>query len=160
MSDIQLKGNLSLGAVDFSASISSMVIKRSRASVTRPPTLANIRETQAAGALQESLEITFFSGTEAASVWADLYDAIDTDSAELAFVGNLNDGATSADNPEFSGTIVVLGVDSGADVGSLRQQTQTYPITASAPAATSTCDAGTPCRSASAPTSSAEPRAG
>jgi hypothetical protein len=130
MSEIQLKGNLSIGGTDVSAFVSSMIIKRERVSVTVPPTLGNIREVQKAGALKEALEITFFSSTAAASLWADLYDALDTDSAELAFVGNLSDAATGPDNPEFSGTIVVLGVDSGAAVGALREQSQTYPITA------------------------------
>lgn len=140
MSDIQLTGNLYIGTVtteqlaasgtDYSASISSMVIKRTRTAVTVPPTLANIRETEKAGALKEMLEINFFSGVDAASVWAELYDAIDTDSATLQFKGNLNSGPTGPDNPEFSGSIVVLGVDTGADVGALRAQTQTFPITA------------------------------
>lgn len=130
MSDVQLKGNLSIGGTDFSASISSIVIKRTRASVTVPPTLANIRETEKAGALQEAVEINFFSSMAASSVWADLYDAIDTDTAELTFSGNLDTGGTDADNPAFSGTFVVLGIDTGADVGSLRAQTQTYPVTA------------------------------
>lgn len=129
MQDIQLTGSLSLGGTDFSDSISSMVIKRTRASVTRPPTLGNIRETQAAGALQEALEINFFSDLAAASVWAELYDALDTDTAELAFSGEPDGGTAGADNPHFSGTIVILGVDTGADVGSLREQSQTYPIT-------------------------------
>lgn len=129
MSEVQLTGNLSLGGTDYSSSISSMTIKRTRNSVTVPPTLGNIREVDKAGALKEALEITFFSSMAAASVWAELYDAIDTDSAELTFTGNLDSGATGADNPEFSGTIVVMGIDTGADVGSLREQTQTYPIT-------------------------------
>lgn len=130
MSDVQLTGELSLGGTDFSDSIHSMIIRRTRTAVTRPPTLGNLRETQAAGALVEMLEINFSSSLAAASVWADLYDAIDTDSAELTFAGLLNPGSVGADNPEFSGTIVILGVDTGADVGALRQQTQTYPITA------------------------------
>ena len=130
MSDIQLKGNLTLGATDVAAYVSSMVIRRTRNSVTRPATLGNIRETEAAGALKETLTITFHSSVAAASIWAELYDAIDTDDAELTFTGTLEEGAAGADNPEFSGTVVILGVDTGADVTSLRQQTQTYPITA------------------------------
>ena len=129
MSEVQLTGSLTIGATDFSDSISSIVIKRTRNSVTVPATLGNIREVDKAGSLKEAVEINFFSDLAAASVWADLYDAIDTDSAELTFSGNLDVGATGADNPEFSGTFVVLGLDTGADVGSLREQSQTYPVT-------------------------------
>lgn len=127
--EVQLTGSLTIGAVDVADFVSSIVIKRTRSSVTVPPTLGNIREHEKAGALKEAVEINFYSSLAATSLWADLYDAIDTDSAELAFTGNLNSGATSADNPEFSGTFVVLGIDTGADVGSLREQSQTYPVT-------------------------------
>jgi hypothetical protein len=130
MSDIQLKGTMTLATVDVSAYVSSAVISRTRQSITRPATFGNIRQTQAAGALVETLTLNFFSSTAAASMWADLYDAIDTDTAELAFECTLNEGAAGPDNPEFSGTIVVLGVDTGAAVGTLREQSQTYPITA------------------------------
>lgn len=130
MSDIQLTGNLSIGAIDFSDNISTMMLKRTRNSISIPATLGSNRETERAGSLKESLEINFFSSMAAASLWAELYDAIDTDLAELPFSGNLGPGATSADNPLFAGTIIILGIDTGAAVGTLRQQTQTYPITA------------------------------
>lgn len=130
MSDVQLTGSLTIGGLDVATTVSSIVIKRTRNSVTVPATLGNIRETQKAGALQEAVEINFFSSLAAASLWADLYDAIDTDTAELAFTGRMNAGAVGADNPTFSGTFVVLGVDTGADVGALREQSQTYPVTA------------------------------
>jgi hypothetical protein len=130
MSDIQLRANFEIGGVDFSSKISMMTIKRRREGVVAPPTGANIRRTKLAGALEEELEIMFRSNHAAASVWADLYDAIDTDTAELTFSATHEIGAVGADNPEFSGTFVCLGVDTGAGaVGALRQQTQTYPIT-------------------------------
>lgn len=129
----QLKGNIKFGVVtanlDFSSNVTSLVIHRTRESITVPATFGTGRSTQAAGALAESLEINFFSSTDAASMWAVIYDAIDTDSAELKWEATLNPGAVSADNPKFSGTITILAVDSGGTVGSLRAQTQTYPIT-------------------------------
>jgi hypothetical protein len=127
---IQLTGDLEIEGQDVSAFVHSMIIRRTRNSVTVPPTLANIREVTKAGALVESLEIRFHSSLAASSLWAELYDAIDTDSAELTFVGKLNPGAVGVDNPEFSGSFVVMGIDTGADVGALREQTQTYAITA------------------------------
>jgi hypothetical protein len=131
---IQLKGNLKLGptpgtAVEFGASITAFIIKRTRASVAVPATLATGRESESAGALSEAVQIDFFSSTAASSVWAELYDAIDTDSSQLYFEGTLNPGAVSADNPRFSGYITVLTLDTGATVGALRTQSQTYPVT-------------------------------
>jgi hypothetical protein len=136
---IQLKGSASFcpstnGAsagplVDFKNYISSLVINRERSSVTVPATLGTGRETTKAGTLSESVTITFHSDFAAAGFWAEMYDAITTDGAELYFESVLNEGAVSADNPKFKGTIVVLTLETGADVGSLRQQSQTYPVT-------------------------------
>lgn len=129
MSEIQLTGSLTINSVDVAANVSSFVIKRQRNAVTVPATLGELREYQKAGALTEMIEINFFSDMAATSFWADLYDAIDTDSAELTFSGTLNAGAVGVDNPSFSGSFVVMGVDTGASVGALREQSQTYPIT-------------------------------
>lgn len=130
----QLKGNIKLGpvtaSVDYSSFITSLVIHRTRESISVPATFGTGRATQVAGALGETLEINFFSSTDAASVWAMIYDILDTDASELKWEATLNTGAVSADNPKFSGTITILALDSGGTVGSLRQQTQTYPITA------------------------------
>lgn len=133
---IQLKGNLSLGpedqgtpsVTDYSNYITSMVISRERNSIARPATLGTGRETEVAGPIKESLTINFFSDLSATSVWAELYDAMDTDSGLLYFEGNLEDGATSTSNPQFSGWVSILSLDTGADVGSLREQSQTFPV--------------------------------
>lgn len=130
----QLKGNIKFGVLtanlDFSSNVTSLVIHRTRESITVPATFGTGRATSVAGALSETLEINFFSSTDAASMWATIYDAIDTDTGELKWEATLNPGAVVADNPKFSGTITILAVDTGGTVGSLRTQTQTYPITA------------------------------
>lgn len=130
----QLKGNIKFGVVtanlDFSSNVTSLVVHRTRESITVPATFGTGRATQVAGALGEALEINFFSSTDAASMWAMIYDAIDTDTAELKWEATLNPGIVSADNPKFSGTIIILAVDTGGTVGTLRAQQQTYPITA------------------------------
>jgi hypothetical protein len=129
MSDIQLKGALTIGGINVGDQCSSFVIKTERNSVTVPGTLTNIREVQKAGAKKLSLVINFWSTMAAADFWAELWDAIDSNSGELAFTGKMNDAALSADNPEYSGNIVVLALDTGGEVGTLRAQSQTYPIT-------------------------------
>lgn len=130
----QLKGNIKFGPVtaslDCSNFVTSLVIHRTRESITVPATFGTGRSTQVAGALSESLEINFFSSTDAASMWAMLYDILDTDNSTAAWEATLNSGAVGADNPKFSGVITLLALDTGGTVGNLRAQTQTYPITA------------------------------
>lgn len=135
MTAVQLKGNLMLceeggTLTDYSDAVSSMVISRSRNSVTEPATLSSGRESEKAGTLTETLTINFFSDMAAASVWAVLYDVLDTDSSEIDFQGTFDDGALSADNPSFTGVATLMSLDTGADVGTLRQQSITLPITA------------------------------
>jgi len=129
----QLKGNIKFGLVtanlDFSNFVTSLVIHRTRESITVPATFGTGRSSQVAGALAETLEINFFSSTDAASMWATMYDILDTDASELKWEATLNTGAVGPDNPKFSGTIVLLALDTGGTVGNLRAQTQTYPIT-------------------------------
>lgn len=126
---LQLEGTILLGGVDYSDEITSLLITRRRNLVARPATFGNSRETQKAGTLTEELTINFINGTAAALVWAELWDAIDTDSAELTFSGTLTDAAIGADNPAFTGTCIVTGVSVGGQVGQYNQQTWTFPIT-------------------------------
>lgn len=135
MTVIQLKGDVKLGAdsgsaTSYKSAISMATINQSRNDVTIPATLGELVEDHAAGLMSETVQLQFHSSTAAASVWAELYDALQTDSAELYFEGTLNDGATGPDNPTWSGTIVILNIETGAAVGTLRQQSQTYPVKA------------------------------
>ena len=125
----QLEGNITFGATDYSDQIHALRINTTRTSVAQKPTFANARESEAAGAIKETLTIMFKSSMAAASFWAELWDVIHSDTAELAFSGTLVDAVVSADNPEYSGTIVVTALETGGDVGSAREQTQTYPVT-------------------------------
>lgn len=134
MSVIQLKGALTLTVgegtpVDVKNWVSTFTIRTSRESVTIPATLG-LEMSTAAGARSDSLEITFHSGVEAAGLWALLYEAISTPTAEVEFSGTMDEGAVSADNLEWSGTAVLLSLDAGGTVGQLRQQTVTLPIVA------------------------------
>ncbi len=135
MSNIQLKGAAKLAPtgdtlVDYSNQISSLSIVKSRNSVTEPATLGTGRESEKAGTKSEQLVITFFSDMAAASMWAELYDIIDSDDAILDFESTLNPGPVGVDNPSFAGSATLMNLETGADVGTLRQQTITLPITA------------------------------
>lgn len=127
---LQLEGPITIGGNDYSDEITSVIIRRRRTGVTAPATYGNARETDAAGAIKEEIQLNFLNGRAATKVWAELWDAIDTDSAELAFTVRLDSGAIAADNPSFQGTMVVMGVEVGGQVTQHNQQSWTFPITA------------------------------
>lgn len=125
---IQLEGPITLGGTDYSDEITNMVIRRRRNMTTKPATFGNSRESQKAGAVVEEVTITCLNDVAAAQVWAELWDAIDTDSGELAFTARLTSAAVGADNPTFSGTLVVTGAEVGGQVGQQNTQQWTFPI--------------------------------
>lgn len=130
---IQLEGSAKFGPVggplvDYSNQITNCVINRTRATVSSPATWGDVTTDVNAGARTETLTINFLTSVAAASFWAELWDALDTDSGELDFEIRLSDAAVGADNPEFSGTLVTTGVDTGGQAGEIRSQSQTFPI--------------------------------
>jgi hypothetical protein len=131
---IQRIGSFKLGPtgslVEYGAAVTNARINTTRAMQTIPATLATGESSQAAGAIARTLTVDFFSGTAAASIWAELLDAIESDDAEVDFEYKLNDAVVGADNPLFSGTIIVAGLTTGAAVGTLRSQSQTFPLKA------------------------------
>jgi len=134
MSDIQLKGNLLAdpapgpAATNVSAFVSEFRVTTTRQGVTRPGTLATGASDTAAGLRDDALTITFFSSMAAADFWADLYAVISSASAELMFSGSMDEGVVNADNRKWTGTAVLLSLESGKKVGELREQTITLPI--------------------------------
>jgi hypothetical protein len=130
MSIVQLHAHLQVASVDVTPFVSAFTIRRQRDSVVVPASFGNLRQVEKAGAMREWLDITFHSELTASSFWARLFTAMDTPSAELSFEGQLDEGPVTTDNPAFTGRFVVLSLDTGGRVGEVREQTQTYPITA------------------------------
>lgn len=126
---IQLEGPLTLAGTDYSDEIPVCTIVRRRNMTTKPATWGNARASQKAGSITESIRMTFLNDRVAAGVWAELWDAIDTDSGELAFVGRLTTAAVGADNPSFTATIVTPGVEVGGTAGQQNSQTWEFPVT-------------------------------
>jgi hypothetical protein len=135
----QLKGNIKLalagtGLVDQSGFVTSMVVGTARASITVPAPLSTAQSSTVAGERSQSLTIRFHSGVEATSLWARLYSIITSDDALMDWEGSFEPGAITADNVKFFGNAaagnaaVLLSLDTGADVGALRQQTITLPL--------------------------------
>jgi hypothetical protein len=143
----QLKGNLKMAisgqaVADVSAYVSSMVLNTARASITVPAVLSTAQSSTLAGETSQSLTIRFHSDITAAAFWARLYSIVTSADATADWEANWEEGATSPDNPKFSGTAatdnaaVLLSLDLGADVGALRQQTVTLPLQGPATVAT------------------------
>jgi hypothetical protein len=133
---IQLGGTIKLGtssgtAVDYSSFISQLTINFTRETIETPATFGLPIKSQAAGAEQNTVGIEFYSTTAAASVWHELYNAFKTATANLYFEAIYNAAAVGADNERWSGFCIVTTLDTVPTVGSLRQQSQTYPITSS-----------------------------
>lgn len=126
---IQLEGNITINAVDYSDEITSLVINMRRNTTTRPATFGNANRSQKAGDAENSITINFVNDVVGAALQQELFDAILTDSAELAFTATLKDAAVGADNPTYSGTMIVTDLDIGGDVGVENQQRKTYPLT-------------------------------
>ena len=135
----QLKGNIKMAVAgsavaDVAAYVSSMVLNTARASITVPAVLSTAQSSVVAGERSQSMTIRFHSDVTAAAFWARLYSIIITDDSVADWEANWETGATTADNPKFSGTkatnngLVLLSLDLGADVGALRQQTITLPL--------------------------------
>lgn len=126
---IQLEAPITIGGEDYSDEITSLVINQRRNTTVRRPTFGNSTQSQKAGSWEGTVTIEFINDVVAASLLAELDAAIQTDSAELAFSGRFKSAAVGADNPTYSGTMIVTDLDIGGQVGEENVQTKTYPIT-------------------------------
>jgi hypothetical protein len=131
--ETQLEGNIQLGTgpgsvTDYSLDISALVINRRRNTVTKPGTFGNPVVEEKASTNQYTVTAVF-AGNEgdATGVWAEIWDAMDTDASEVYFEGTFKEGAVSASNPKFTGYIIVTDTDAGGTVGELKQQSKTWP---------------------------------
>jgi hypothetical protein len=131
---IQLKGEFLLAPagdslVDYSDYVSQAKLMTTREEITIPATLGTGRASKSAGVEEEVIEVSFFSNTDASSLWAALYDVVKTANSEVDFSVTLNEGAVGTDNPKWTGTATLFSVDTGNEVGQLREQTVTLSVT-------------------------------
>jgi hypothetical protein len=116
-------------ATDYSAEIHSLVLTKSRAAVTIPPTFANADETTRAGAGSDRVTINFHHNELSATSFSELVRAaMDTDRSEIAFDATFKTGVVSVTNPRFTGIIILTELDLGGTPGQYKQQSKTYPI--------------------------------
>jgi hypothetical protein len=113
---------------DYSCWVTALTVTRRRNLIDIPATMCDGQASQRAGTTQDELTISWIGDNEAASFWAELWDVIGTDSAELYFECTLKSGSVSTDNPEYSGTIIVAEVPVGGTVGELSTGSATFPV--------------------------------
>lgn len=128
---LQLEAPITIGGTDYSDEIRRLVLRRRRNLVTRPATFGDNTEVQRAAALVNEVTIELFNDVTAAAsgIARKLWEAAATDTAELAFTAKYITGAISADNPEFSGTFVVIGAELGGEINAYNRQQWTFPVT-------------------------------
>jgi len=130
---IQLGGKLEIGPVggplvDYSNFVTKFMLDVERNTVTRPPTLGVPTEVDLAGHRKGTLIIAFFSDINAASLWAELYDTIMTDSSQFDWSGLWDSEAVSVNNRRYFGTATLMNLSTGNDVGALRDNEVTCPL--------------------------------
>ena len=128
---LQLEAPITIGGTDYSDEIRRLVLRKRRNLVTRPATFGDNTEVQKAAALVNEITIELFNDVTAAAtgIARKLFDAASTDSAELAFTAKFVTAAVGADNPEFSGTFVVIGAELGGEINAYNRQQWTFPVT-------------------------------
>jgi len=125
----QAEGVITIGGTDYSDETIEFTITRTRELVKGPATFGNIRQKNAAGALDEVVVITALNEITAASLQTELYDALDTPTSELTFSAKFTTAAIGADNPAYTGSFVVTGATVGGTVNQHNTQTWTFGIT-------------------------------
>jgi hypothetical protein len=134
-STIQLGGIVRVGTAaatptytDVSDYVTMVTATTSRNSITKSATYGNLFEDEKAGARKDSVTFQFVDDLGATAFRNILWDIMQTSASEMAFTVNFYDEATSVTNPRYSGTAVVLNLDTGGDVNSERSQSQTFPV--------------------------------
>lgn len=116
---------------DYSCDFSEFVIEKTRATVMKAPTPGSPNIEQRAGARSHQVRMTFLATPNGTSgLWHELNAAADTVTGELFFRVRYDDDTVSATNPEFTGYIVVTGLDTGAAAYTARRQSQVVPARA------------------------------
>jgi len=127
---IQLEGALTLNGTDYSDEIVMFEINEQRITTRKRATFGNASRSEKAGDYQATITIEFIRDVVSAALAQELRTALLTDSAELTWSARFTDAAVGADNPEYSGSLVVTEVGFGGVVGEENTSRVTFPITA------------------------------
>ncbi len=125
---IQLEGNITLGGNDHADDVYALRIRGTRERVVKDGTFADSSKTTSAGSAEYEVECEFDADEgDATGVWLEFWTAFTSATGELAFSGNITTGATSATNPQFTGTLLVTSIEAMGKVGDDKRVTLTLP---------------------------------
>lgn len=130
----KLSGFLRLGVTaddvaDVSAEVTAMTIKADVDEIDVPATLGAPKSSRAGG-VKYTLSISYFSDGSPDTVFDLLWTAITTTADKvLFFEGAASDDPISADNPLFTGSVVVLGTQIGGTAEELMTADTDLPMT-------------------------------
>lgn len=123
----QLEAFLTIDGDNVAAEVHSFVITPRRNLVTEEPTYGDASLSEKAGSTSFTVTIEAKNGLAADSLKRTLWTAFLTDSAEIPFVYRESDAAIGADNPQWSGNLVVSELTIGTKSGERRIMSQTFP---------------------------------
>lgn len=123
-----VNGVVTIDGDDFSDAITKVVLAAAADEVEIPATLAGPKSSRKGG-VKYTLELEYLSSPGTAQLAEALDEALAADGL-LPYTVKLTDGAISATNPEYSGTLVVLGNQLGGDAEGLSTGSVTFPLTA------------------------------
>lgn len=127
--DLILRGNLSLGSTPVEDEVTAFILKFTANDVNIPATLTK-DNSHAPGARKYTIQIDYLStdGTDG-TLFPILWEAVLTETKELAFSGRMRNGAVSVSNPQWDGVLVVSAADLGGEVENLSTGSLTCTMT-------------------------------
>ena len=125
----QGRGVVKVGGTDYSTEITEVTFEFNKELVEIPVTFGTDEADADFGATSRSITFTFFTQFAAASFHEALRAAFEG-TGEATFDILMEGAVVGANNPRRTGTIVINSLETSGEVGSLRQQSQTYRIKA------------------------------
>lgn len=122
-----VNGPVTIDDVDYSDAITKVILHAVADEVEIPARLSQPKSSRKGG-VKYSIELEYLSSPGTDQLAEALDVAISAD-GELPFTAKLTDAATSATNPEYSGTLVVLSNDIGGDAEGLSSSSASFPLT-------------------------------
>lgn len=129
---VQLEAEIKIGPtgtlVDYSTTVSALVLNTKAETVAKPPTYGNPKKESRKGAVEDTITLVFDSDEAATALRSILYEALrNSASGELDFSAKYKTGSVSSSNPQFTGTFLASDIDTGTPVNQWKAQSKTFP---------------------------------
>lgn len=128
--DLILRGNVTINSVDVTDEVTGVHINGTANDVVIPATMGTPKS-HAPGSTKYTVQFDYLSddSSTSATLFGILWEAVDSDTKELDWTARLRTGDQSADNPEWSGTLVVSAADVGGQAEDLSSGSLTCTLT-------------------------------